>query len=161
MKIRNKKALLLTGLFMAVFAAGYANYAITNSKDDAPQGQQVIEEQESNAFSVFKEERETTRQQELKYIESVVESAEADEQTKADAQAQKLTLAANMENELLTEGLIQTGLGMEAVVTIGNDAVNVVVDKQELTETEVTQIADIIKTHTEAEAESIKIMPKA
>ncbi len=90
-----------------------------------------------------------------------MESAEADEQTKADAQAQKLTLAANMENELLTEGLIQTGLGMEAVVTIGNDAVNVVVDKQELTETEVTQIADIIKTHTEAEAESIKIMPKA
>lgn len=99
--------------------------------------------------------------QELKYIESVVESAETDDQTKANAQAQKLTLAANMENELLTEGLIQTGLGMEAVVTISSEAVNVVVDKEELSETEVTQIADIIKSHTQAEAESIKIMPKA
>ena len=50
---------------------------------------------------------------------------------------------------------------MEAVVTIGEGAVNVVVDKQELSETEVTQIADIIKKQTQAEAESIKIMPKA
>ena len=66
-----------------------------------------------------------------------------------------------MENELVSEGLIQTGLGMEAVVTIGEGAVNVVVDKQELSETEVTQIADIIKKQTQAEAESIKIMPKA
>lgn len=160
MKLRNKKALLLTGLFLAVLAAGYANYAITNAKKGGQQEEQQAIQQE-NAFSVFKEERETTRMQELKYIESVVESAETDDQTKADAQAQKLTLAANMENELLTEGLIQTGLGMEAVVTISNEAVNVVVDKEELSETEVTQIADIIKTHTQAEAESIKIMPKA
>ena len=110
---------------------------------------------------MFKEERETTRQQELRYIESVVESAETDDATKASAQAQKLSLTANMENELVSEGLIQTGLGMEAVVTIGEGAVNVVVDKQELSETEVTQIADIIKKQTQAEAESIKIMPKA
>ena len=160
MKLRNKKALLLTGLFLAVLAAGYANYAITNAKKGEQQEDQQAIQQES-AFSVFKEERETTRMQELKYIESVVESAETDDQTKANAQAQKLTLAANMENELLTEGLIQTGLGMEAVVTISDEAVNVVVDKEELSETEVTQIADIIKTHTQAEAESIKIMPKA
>ncbi len=72
-----------------------------------------------------------------------------------------MSLTANMENELVSEGLIQTGLGMEAVVTIGEGAVNVVVDKQELSETEVTQIADIIKKQTRAEAESIKIMPKA
>lgn len=160
MKIRNKKALLLTGLFLAVLVTGYANYAVTGAKKGASEQKQPAVQQD-NAFSVFKEERETTRLQELKYIESVAESAEADDQTRANAQAQKLTLAANMENELLTEGLIQTGLGMEAVVTISSDAVNVVVDRQELTETQVTQIADIIKTHTQAEAESIKIMPKA
>ena len=32
MNFRNKKALLLTGLFLAVLAAGYANYAITAAK---------------------------------------------------------------------------------------------------------------------------------
>lgn len=157
MKGTNKRALLLTGLFLAVFAAGYANYAITAGKKTGDTaGSQPV-----NAFSVFKEERETTRQQELRYIESVVESAETDDATKASAQAQKLSLTANMENELVSEGLIQTGLGMEAVVTIGEGTVNVVVDKQELSETEVTQIADIIKKQTQAEAESIKIMPKA
>ena len=50
---------------------------------------------------------------------------------------------------------------MQAVVTITEDAVNVVVDKEELSETEVTRIADIIKKHTEVRAEHIKIMPKA
>ena len=157
MKGTNKRALLLTGLFLAVFAAGYANYVITAVKKTGD----TAGSQPGNAFSVFKEERETTRQQELRYIESVVESAETDDATKASAQAQKLSLTANMENELVSEGLIQTGLGMEAVVTIGEGAVNVVVDKQELSETEVTQIADIIKKQTQAEAESIKIMPKA
>ena len=157
MKGTNKRALLLTGLFLAVFAAGYANYAITAVKKTGD----TAGSQPGNAFSVFKEERETTRQQELRYIESVVESAETDDATKASAQAQKLSLTANMENELVSEGLIQTGLGMEAVVTIGEGAVNVVVDKQELSKTEVTQIADIIKKQTQAEAESIKIMPKA
>ena len=157
MKGTNKRALLLTGLFLAVFVAGYANYAITAAKKTGD----TAGSQPGNAFSVFKEERKTTRQQELRYIESVVESAETDDATKASAQAQKLSLTANMENELVSEGLIQTGLGMEAVVTIGEGAVNVVVDKQELSETEVTQIADIIKKQTQAEAESIKIMPKA
>ena len=164
---KGKRTLLLCSLLLAVVGAGYANYVITSGGFGAeitPTAQQQTaqkEEDGQDVFAAFKEERETTRMQELKYIESVVESAETDDQTKADAQAQKLTLAANMENELLTEGLIQTGLGMEAVVTISNEAVNVVVHKEELSETEVTQIADIIKTHTQAEAESIKIMPKA
>ena len=108
MKGTNKRALLLTGLFLAVFAAGYANYAITAVKKTGD----TAGSQPGNAFSVFKEERETTRQQELRYIESVVESAETDDATKASAQAQKLSLTANMENELVSEGLIQTGLGM-------------------------------------------------
>ena len=109
---------------MAVFAAGYANYAITAVKKTGD----TAGSQPGNAFSVFKEERETTRQQELRYIESVVESAETDDATKASAQAQKLSLTANMENELVSE----TGHGMEAVVKINEGAVNVEVDKQKL-----------------------------
>ncbi len=163
MKAKNKKALLLTGLFLAVIAAGYANYALTNGAGDAESADAnasdpVVEE---DVFSVFKAERETTREQELRYIDAVVESAETDAATKADAQAQKLALAATMESELLTEGLIQTKLGVNAVVTIKAGAVNVVVDKTELTEEEVTQIAEIIKTQTDEAAENIKIMPTA
>ena len=159
MRMKGKKAWMLTGLCLAVLAVGYINYAITHKTPET-----TLETQQmaaTDVFAVFKEERTTAREQELRYIESVVESAETDDITKAQAQAQKLTIAANMENELLTEGLIKTGLGVQAVVTITEDAVNVVVDKEELSETEVTRIADIIKKHTEVRAEHIKIMPKA
>ncbi len=162
MNSKNKKALLLTGLFLAVIAVGYANYAITNKNTDGkPASGDESETPGEDVFSVFKAEREEAREQEIKYIDSVVQSAEADEATKAAAEAQKLELVAVMEAELLSEGLIKTKLGVQAVVAISEGAVNVVVDKSELTEDEVTQIAEIIKTQTEATIENIKIMPKS
>ena len=88
-------------------------------------------------------------------------SAEVDEATKSKAQDQKLELVANMESELLSEGLIETKLGVSAVVAISGESVSVVVDKETLTDAEVTQIAEIIKTQTDKASENIKIMPKA
>ncbi len=160
---KNKKALLLCGLFLAVIAAGYANYAITAKKGDPSKRwtQGVVEGQTADVFATFKTERETSRASELSYIESVVTSAEADEATKSKAQDQKLALVTNMESELLSEGIIETKMGVSAVVAISGDSVSVVVDKQTLSEAEVTQIAEIIKTQTNKSSENIKIMPKA
>lgn len=64
-----------------------------------------------------------------------------------------------MEKELTSEGLISTKLGLNAVVTVKEGAVNVVVDKEELTSEEVAQIAEILKTETGESAGAIKIMP--
>ena len=66
-----------------------------------------------------------------------------------------------MESELLSEGLIETKMGVSAVVAISGDSVSVVVDKEVLSEAEVTQIAEIIRTQTNKASENIKIMPKA
>ncbi len=163
---KNKKALLLCGLFLAVIAAGYANYAITAKRADEAGGMEqvsaeVSEGETTDVFATFKSERETSRANELSYIESVVTSAEVDEATKSKAQDQKLELVANMESELLSEGLIETKLGVSAVVAISGESVSVVVDKETLTDAEVTQIAEIIKTQTDKASENIKIMPKA
>ena len=65
-----------------------------------------------------------------------------------------------MESELLTEGVIKTKLGVNAVVTVKEGAVNVVVDKTELSDSEVAQIADIVMSQTDESASNIKIMPK-
>lgn len=162
---KNKKALLLCGLFLAVIAAGYANYLITTGgmNGDVETGTQAQNQGEDaqDVFAVFKQERQTTRTQEISYIDSVVSSTETDEKTKDEAQKQKLALVANMENELLTEGVIKTKISADAVVTIQEDAVNVVVDKTELSDSEVAAIAEIVKSQTGQPASNIKIMPKA
>ena len=87
---KNKKALLLCGLFLAVIAAGYANYAITAKRADEAGGMEqvsaeVSEGETADVFATFKSERETSRANELSYIESVVTSAEVDEATKSKA----------------------------------------------------------------------------
>ena len=61
----------------------------------------------------------------------------------------------------MSEVLIETKLGVSAVVAISGESVSVVVDKEALTDAEVTQIAEIIKTQTDKASENIKIMPKA
>ena len=87
---KNKKALLLCGLFLAVIAAGYANYAITAKKTGDEGAQKVNAEVQDgetvDVFASFKNDRESSRASELSYIESVVSSAEADEATKSKAQ---------------------------------------------------------------------------
>ena len=166
MSSKNKKALLLCGLFIAVIAAGYANYLVTSGGLSGG-GEEIVvnsgkqNEETEDVFAVFRQERQDTRAQEISYIDSVVTSAETDEETKAKAQEQKLAIVQNMETELTSEGLIQTKMGMDAVVTVKDGSVKVVVGKQELTDGEVAQIAVIVKAETGQPASNIKIMPKA
>ena len=147
---------------IAVLAVGMANYSMTSkseSSENELSASTTADAETVDAFSAYRTEREETRQQELSYIDSVAASAEADDKTKAQAQEQKLTLTANMGKELTSEGLISTKLGLNAVVTVKEGAVNVVVDKEELTSEEVAQIAEILKTETGESAGAIKIMP--
>lgn len=171
MKIKNKKAVILCGLFVAVLAVGYVNYLLTSGAANAGvDGQSEVEisaqasetgAETADAFSEYKEKRTATRAQEMSYIDAVITSAETDEQTKAEAQQQKLALAANMETELITEGIIQTKLGLDSVITVQEGSVNVVVDQTELTDSQVAQIVEIMQSETGEDATNIKIMPKS
>ena len=167
MNEKNKKTVVVSGLFVLMLAAGFANYALTNT--NAKEAREVSQEQfntenaeilveEPDRFELFRDERIKSREQEMLYIESVMTGEEIDGETKKQAEQMKLELAANMENELITEGLIKTKLSCEAVVSIKDGCANVVVGKNALTEDEVTQIADIVSTQTGTEAKNIKIM---
>ena len=161
MNAKGRKALLLCGLFLAVLAAGYANYLITTgSAGGAAEMSAEAGGEAEDVFATFKEERKTSRAQEMSYIDSVVTSTETDETTRATAQKQRLSLIETMDTELSAEGLIKTKLGCQAVVSIGEDNVNVVVDKKELSDDEVTQIAEIVKSETGKDSPNFQVMPK-
>ena len=65
-----------------------------------------------------------------------------------------------MEDELTIEGIITTKLETDAIVTVKDGAVNVVVNKKVLSDDEVSQIVEVVKTQTGQEAQNIKIMPQ-
>ncbi|MBP3940798.1 MAG: SpoIIIAH-like family protein [Christensenellaceae bacterium] len=159
---KNKKTAVITGLFALMFVVGVANYAL--SKEEKLPAEETLAETaesmtlEEDAFEVFKNERAISRQQQLSYIESVCESTETDEEMKKEAQEMKLALAANMEKELMTEGLIKTKLSLDSVVSVGDDMANIVIKKTDLSNDEVTQIADIVISETGLDSQNIKIM---
>lgn len=170
LKEKHKKALILTGLFALVVAAGVLNYTVTSSpgETNSVMAQKSDVEADSSgglydedAFETFRQERATVREQELSYIESVVTSSETDEKTKEEAQKQKLALAGNMEKELLSEGVLKTSMGIDAVVSVSSDLVSVVVGADELTDAEAAQIAEIIIDQTGIPAQNIKIIPQS
>ena len=113
-----------------------------------------------DAFEVFRQEKSDSRAEQMTYIESVVDSAEANKETKEKAEQQKLELAANMEAETAVEGMIRTTLDADAVVTVSSSSVSVVIDKAKLTDAEAAQIAEIVTAQTGQSANNIKIMPQ-
>lgn len=163
-KIFGSKKVLSLCLAVALIAAvGVVNYKLTNG--DAAGGEKKTEQVSAEAavdvFSQYRNERTSQRAEEISYIDSVISGDAADAETRTQAEARKLEIVNCMETELTTEGLISTKMMMDAVVTVREGAVNVVVNKQTLSDDEVAQIAEIVKAQTGEAAQNIKIMPQS
>jgi stage III sporulation protein AH len=74
------------------------------------------------------------------------------------AQEEKLKLVANIELEMLIEGLLKAK-GFTNIVTCGETSINVVVAADTLSEVQVAQILDIVRRESGETAENIKIIP--
>jgi len=110
-------------------------------------------------FASFREQRESTRDKEIEYLDSIINDKNADAESKKDAQDQKIEIARQMEQELTVEGLIRAKGFSDAVVTIHSGSVNVVVKAESLTNAQAAQILDIVRRETGESAENIKIIP--
>ena len=107
-------------------------------------------------FDSFRAERESTRTQEITYIDAVIEQG-ADAETMADAQQQKLAIVTSMEKEMTIESLLKAKGFTDAAVTLHSGAVNVVLSAETLTNEQVAQVLDIIIRETGEKAENIKV----
>lgn len=157
--LENKKVLSLCLALALIAAVGIVNYKLTNPKKEESVETAATDEEAVDVFTQYRNERTGQRAEEISYIDAVIAEEQTDAQTKADAQERKLEIVGNMETELTTEGLISTKMQMDAVVTVKDGAVNVVVNQPTLSEEEVAQIAALVKTQTGEAAQNIKIMP--
>ena len=108
---------------------------------------------------MYRTERESTRQQELQFYEAIMTSSTSSDEAKKDAETKKLGLIAQMEKELVTEGII-IGKGFEdAIVTLSTANVNVFVKSPELTKTEVATITEVVKEQLGVDIDKIVIIP--
>ena len=156
MKLNKKKVLVLVAMVVLLVATGVLNWALnTNfSKEEIPTVTTV-----ETFFSGYRTDRTTTRQEEFLLLDAILSSENSSEEAKVAAENQKLEIALRVEDELVLEGLIKSKGFADAIVTMTSKNVNVVVNTEEITNAQATQILDIITSGTTYLATNVKIIP--
>ncbi len=158
LKSKTKKILVLSVMVVLLVTTGVLNFVLSN-KLGTPTNEPAIQGNVTQTFfAAARSKREATRESEFLYLDAIVNSENSSESAKKDAEAQKNDLIKRMEQELALETQIQ-GKGFDdAIVSIGDGGVSVVVGKSELTREESNQILAIVVGNTNYSAKQVKVM---
>jgi stage III sporulation protein AH len=117
----------------------------------------------TNADVYFEEVRATIsmdRSQVISMLTDLIEEAAAGSAEQNNAIQQKLKIISYMDTEKAVESLIRNKGFSDALVLVTDNSVNVTVNKQELTQSDVAKICDIVIRETERNASQIVIQSK-
>ena len=151
---KRTKIIILSLMVVLLGVTGYLTIVLNNS----------VKETNTNVtttsyFTSYRNDRESTRDQEILYYDAIIDSASSTEAAIAAAEEAKLELISMMEKELAVEGLIKAQGFADCVISISDTKVNVVVKGTTLTENEVAQISTTVMEQLGTELRNIVIIP--
>ena len=155
---KKKKIVILSVMVALLLVTGFVNVALnsTLSNKSLPTNAGSTT---ANFYTNYRTEREATRTQEIQFYDSIIASASASATAKSEAESNKNALIAQMEKELVTEGIIRGKGFADAIVTSSSANVNVFVKSAELSKSEVAQITSIVTQQLGVEIDKIIIIP--
>ncbi|MBQ7328038.1 MAG: SpoIIIAH-like family protein [Clostridia bacterium] len=151
---KRTKIIILSFMIVLLGATGYLNIVLNNSVK-----QTNTEVATASYFTSYRNDRESTRDQEILYYDAIIDSPSSSEAAIVAAEQAKMELVSLMEKELAVEGLIKAQGFEDCVIAISNEKVNVVVKGSSLTENEVAQISTIVKEQLDTQLKNIVIIP--
>ena len=156
-KPRTKKVLVLSVMVALLVATGVLNWALNDRlSSNEPIDAGVVTE---TFIAAYRSDREATRESEFLYLDAIITSETSSAEAKSAAEEQKLDLVERMETEMQLETLVKSKGFEDAIVTMSDSGVNVVVGAAELTAEQAAQIYDIIQSETTFKAADVKIIP--
>lgn len=130
----------------------------TTSESDEKVGEAVLTSaQTSDIFYSIKLEREQTRAENKELLTEIINNGNATEDQKNEAINSIMSLADYAEKENAAETLLNAKGFDGSVVSMAKDSVDVVINKAELSEQDLTQITDIVTRKTGMEMDKIVI----
>lgn len=154
-----KKVIILCSMVGLLVITGVLNFVLTSKikpENNNENKQTAIE----TFFSSCRSDRETTRDQEISFLDSIITSQTASKEKKDSAEEKKQAILDKIETELMLETNIKAKGYNDVVVTISDkDIVSVIVDKAEMTSQEVAQILGIILQSTDYTASNVNVIP--
>ena len=162
MKSKTKKIIVLSVMVLLLVATGVLNFVLNDKLTAATEKSSknaATENVTSTFFAAAKSDRESTRESEFLYLDAILNSETATASAKESAEKQKADIVSRMEQELALETLIKAkGFG-DAIVTIGDGGVSIVVGSNELTAEQANQILAAVVSETTFKATDVKIIP--
>ena len=133
--------------------------ASTASRENAGEAVMVSSSVSGSYFEEAKLAREQTRAKNKETLTAIVNNKNATEAQKDDAMKEIMRMTTAGEKETATETMLEAKGFADAVVTIQNDSVDVVVDGEKLTEQQIAQIESVVKRKTGCSSDKIVISP--
>lgn len=170
----NKRTVMMCAMLGVLVVTGavslrYSSMAqdVQNELPEDVQVQQTLaqtepvmeEESVETFFSSYRSERNSVRAQEVAYLDSIIQNQATEKDVLAQAQTRKLEITRRMEQEVTVEGLLRAKGFSDAIVTLSDSTVNVVVSDAVLTEAQAAQILQIVMDETNMTAQNVKIIP--
>lgn len=160
MKSKTKKVLVLAVMVVLLVATGVLNFVLSEKLNDTSTdvtngGGDVV----ATFFSAARSDRDSTRESEFLYLDAIVNSDSSTESAKQTASEQKMQIVERMETELALETLIK-GKGFDdAIVTISDSGVSIVVGSEQLSVEQANQILSVVVSETMFKATEVKVIP--
>lgn len=159
-KANRKKIIVVFSMVALLIATGCLNYFLNvKASNSTNKGDGLDGATTPTFFQTYRTDRESTRDQEIAYLDEIIASATSTETAIQNAEAQKLNITTSMETELVLEGLIKAKGFKDCIVTISTENVNIVVMDDELTLEEAAQILNIVEKETSYTAPDVVIIP--
>lgn len=149
---KRTKILILSFMVVLLGVTGYLNIYLNNSVKQTNTNVTT-----TSYFTSYRNDRSSTRDQELLYYDAIIESESSTEAAVKAAQDAKLKLIAMMDKELAVEGLIKAAGFADCVIAISDTKVNVVVKSADLTDNEVAQISTIVTEQLKTKLRNIVV----
>lgn len=112
---------------------------------------------DSSYFVQAKLEREQARSKEKEILDEMINNTNLDESKRGECADEKMEIQKRIEKETAAESMIESKGFNEVYVRIDDETVDVVVNKETLSEAEIAQIEDIVKRKTGMSASKIRI----
>ena len=119
----------------------------------------AAQEETGDFFRDFRAQRETARADEIALLDEIVHREGAPEESVREADARRIELTRQTEQERAIETQLVAKGFEDAVAMLHDQSANVVVKAGELDQTQVAQILDIVKTESGKSADQITIIP--
>lgn len=133
--------------------------AVSGEESEAGEAVFVNTSNDSSYFVQAKLDREQARAKQKDILTEMINNGSVEQNKKAECADEMLKIQQKIEKETAAEAMIEAKGFSEVYVRIDDETVDVVVNKESLSQQEIAQIEDIVKRKTGFSADKIRISP--